>query len=121
MSVHIATGAHVPSDHSPIRKRIRILLQRLGGENYSGEKKRGEEIRKYAMLPHTFAQGFIIQMTSKVCTGSISPGESVKRAEYKRKKSTITFFFFLFLLFFFKGFKGNKRTRSYRVSETNGN
>lgn len=40
MSVHIATEAHVPSDHSPIRKRIRILLQRLGGENYSGEKKK---------------------------------------------------------------------------------
>lgn len=80
------------------------------------KKKSGEEIRKYAMLPHTFAQGFIIQMTSNVCTGSISAGESVKRvrAEHKRKKSTITFFL--------QGLqRQQKASRSYRVSETNGN
>jgi hypothetical protein len=65
------------------------------------------------MLPHTFAQGFIIQMTSNVCTGSISAGESVKRvrAEHKERNRLSHFSFS-----FFKGFKGNKRPRAPIVS-----
>lgn len=118
MSVHIATEAHVPSDHSPIRKRIRILLQRLGEKIIPVKKKWGGNKKIRDASSHLCAGIYYsndVECVYGFHLGGRKCQKGARRAQ--RKKSTITFFFF-----FLQGLqRQQKASRSYRVSETNGN
>jgi hypothetical protein len=82
----IATGAHVPSDHSPIQSGLRILIRELRVKNYSKSTKkkwRREENKKIRNASSHLCQG--IYYSNDVEWVKVSPSREVWK-EYDLRK-----------------------------------